>query len=289
MEGCEDTVAYLLAQGAKPDIKDFCGRTALHMASGFDRERIVAMLLAKGADPNARDNLGDTPMHYAARRCGRTIPLLISKGADVDARNKRGETPLIAAARMFFRRVEPAETLVRHGGKTELKDRFGYTALHWAIRVGNGQLARLLLARMKGGPDLLVAAGMGDVSLVTNLLRSGASVNKPDGMGGTALHWAAEGSHLEVVKLLISRGADVNARNGVNETPLHRAIMSHVTVGPESEPTKEERLHTVEALVDAGADVNVRDKAIRRSPLDCAGFKGYTDIADFLREHGAEQ
>jgi ankyrin repeat protein len=57
--------AWLLDRGADPDIQNFSGRTALHLASRDGRPEQVKLLLAADAGVNVRDARGDTPLQYA--------------------------------------------------------------------------------------------------------------------------------------------------------------------------------------------------------------------------------
>ena len=58
-------VAWLLERGADPDVGNFSGRTALHLAARDGRAEHVRLLLAAGASVNVRDERGDTPLQYA--------------------------------------------------------------------------------------------------------------------------------------------------------------------------------------------------------------------------------
>ncbi|CAE8662357.1 unnamed protein product, partial [Polarella glacialis] len=55
------------------------------------------------------------------------------------------------------------------------------------------------------------------------LLWARAEVNAVDGLGATALHYAAGAGHHEVVKELLQAQADSTARDGQQQTPLHYA------------------------------------------------------------------
>lgn len=74
-------------------------------------------------------------------------------------------------------------------------------------------------------PDeaLLGAAGRGDVTRVTALLKGGAKVTVRDAAGRTPLHLAAKGAHADVLKSLILHDADVNATDDAGATPLDLA------------------------------------------------------------------
>ena len=76
--------------------------------------------------------------------------------------------------------------------------------------------------------------------------------------GDTALHLAAAGHRVELVRLLLGAGADPNsAKNHRRSSPLHYAADGYIN-GPDWNATRQ--VQTIQCLLKAGADVNVRDK-----------------------------
>ncbi len=63
-------VEVLLAAGAKLDVTDGKGRTALHVAAanGAPDRRMIEFLLARGLDPKATTRAGETPVELARKR-----------------------------------------------------------------------------------------------------------------------------------------------------------------------------------------------------------------------------
>jgi len=78
---------------------------------------------------------------------------------------------------------------------------------------------------------------------------------------------------LDAVKALIALGADVNAQNYYG----HTALMEAADNG---------NLEEVRFLLDKGADVTTW--AHGRTALKIARNKGYKEIAEILRAHGAK-
>jgi len=80
------------------DSRDVDGDTALNVAVSRGDPEFTAFLLNNGADPNLSGKGGDTPL-ITATRVGfdDAVDWLISKGAKVDGTNRMGETPLIVA------------------------------------------------------------------------------------------------------------------------------------------------------------------------------------------------
>jgi len=81
--GNRSAVTSLLHHGAKVDLVDGRGQTALHLAAGSGHVGIVSLLLDHGADPNAQDIYGGTPLHRAVDQFDReVVQILIDRGAD---------------------------------------------------------------------------------------------------------------------------------------------------------------------------------------------------------------
>ena len=73
------------------------------------------------------------------------------------------------------------------------------------------------------GTALHVAASLGRVAIVTELLTCGAEVDSRDESGQTPLHGAARYASLDTAQILLKAGADPDARTEKDMTPLHYA------------------------------------------------------------------
>ena len=100
-------------------------------------------------------------------------------------------------------------------------------------------------------------------------------MNCQGGLGQTPLERAMLDNHDRVVELLLSHGADI--------PPLHLALYCK-----DEAKAKELAGHgaSVESLIEAGANVNVRT-VNGTTPLMVAAAKGYSDIVRVLLDHGA--
>ena len=65
LNGHKDVVELLADNGAKLDLKNDDGATALIFASQHGNAAIVKLLLEKGADPELKDNEGRRALDYA--------------------------------------------------------------------------------------------------------------------------------------------------------------------------------------------------------------------------------
>jgi ankyrin repeat protein len=66
---------------------------------------------------------------------------------------------------------------------------------------------------------LIGAAGRGDLGVVEDLLREGASVKARDAGGRTALLAATQGDQIAVARALFAAGADANAKDNLEDSP----------------------------------------------------------------------
>jgi ankyrin repeat protein len=125
----------------------------------------------------------------------------------------------------------------------------GSPALHWAVRVDDASMAKLLL----GG---------------------GAQVTLPNRYGLTPLAIAAANGSASMIGLLLDAGADANALDPAGDTPL----MSVTRVG---------RLDAVTLLLDRGAKVDATDATYEQTALMVAVRENHPDIVKLLIARGA--
>ena len=64
------------------------------------------------------------------------------------------------------------------------------------------------------------AASVGSREIAELLIAEGADVNAREKGGGTPLHQATYGDHVEVAELLIASGANVNAQDDGGYSPM---------------------------------------------------------------------
>lgn len=120
--------------------------------------------------------------------------------------------------------------------------------------------------------DLHACSWAGDIDRVQDLLSKGADPNWRDSIGETAIFGAAGWGHTGVVRLLLAHGArhDV-VEQTVDWTALHWAARTSLEI--------------TEALVEAGADAHIADRA-GRLPIDVAQSHGKGDIVAYLKTVG---
>jgi ankyrin repeat protein len=148
---------------------------------------------------------------------------------------------------------------------------------------------------LKARSDLATLAAAGDTEKVRELIPAGAQVDEKDLFGRTPLMWAAFFGHTDTVNTLLEASADVNAATrkptptnwdddtfqSIGKASLHKGVTAllEATVGGHQE--------TVEALIQAGADVGARTDT-GWTALIGASSLGHSGIVRVLLEAGAD-
>jgi ankyrin repeat protein len=211
------------------------------------------------------------------------------------------ELPELVAATKNGDRMR-ALSVLREGADVAAAEADGTTALHWAVRFNDLELADRLLAagadatatNRYGVSPLYLAALNGSADMIERLLEAGADANEAGNEGETVLMTVAQTGVVEAADVLLAHGADVDAREDWHgQTALMWAAA-------EGHPAMLER------LVAAGADVNalsnVREWERQRSDeprdkwLPPGGFsallyaarEGCADCVPVLAEAGAD-
>jgi len=190
-------------------------------------------------------------------------------------------------------------------------------ALHFAaandhltvVKLLLGHHAKVDIRELSGTTPLMVAAGGGaSPSVAAVLLSAGASLDARDDRGMTALAYAAHyAGRAETTALLIQKGADVEAETKEFDRPLSLAaekgnapvirelLKAHANGGFALVwEVYHQKRPAVQALIDAGVDVNARYPKARfgssegTTALIEAANENDLDTALLLIEHGAD-
>jgi len=178
--------------------------------------------------------------------------------------------------------VAEIERLVADGERVNIQDANSRTPLHVAVYRKHHEAARALL-RLGANPNtfdaqrydiVTIAAVQNDIEMLNIALQNGASArNVTTPADSTALITAAHLGHVEVVRILIAHKAPLDHVNARGWTALHEAVALG-NGGPN-------HVATVEALVKAGADTDIKDRQ-GATALIYARQRRYDDMIKIL-------
>jgi uncharacterized protein len=219
----------------------------------------VSVLLDNGADPNAVEADGTPLLMSTVVYCdAKTVRLLLDHGANPNAKNPAGATALIWAAGD----PQKALALLAHGADPNVRTALGRTAL------------------------LATAAHDGSAPVVKSLLAANVDTMTPDHLPGppnifsgggspTPIIEAAKARDGKALRMLIDAGTDVNARDHNGGTAL-------------TEATVLGNADNAQALLKAGANVNVTVSSWKYTPLFLAIIQNNPDLVKTMLAKGAD-
>jgi ankyrin repeat protein len=272
------TADLLLKAGADSNTPNDFGMTPLSQACTNASAEFVRLLLKSGASPNTAIATGETPLMTCARTGNAdAVRLLVEYGAAVNAKEPaQNQTALMWAAAERHPNVVSALIAAHADLKAHSKD--GFTAIHFAARVGDLESIKLLL---DAGVDinLQTRPGDGDSAVAAGGRGARTSGGPP---GYTPLLVATLRAQVDVALYLLDHGADLNT-DAAGFTPLHWAsttwegYAANPVYGFEDPmsgiPDRQAKLRLVKALLAHGANVNAR--MTKRQPSFATG---YTDV-----------
>lgn len=215
-------------------------------ASQSGRLDLVSYLLHSGADIKVCDDDGLSVLFFVVGQI-EALKLLLNCGCDSNSTDNSNNTALHYAAKQNNWNV--AALLVEQGTDVNAKNDEGKTALHSAIKKGFVELASMLI-----DSDIDIEA-------------------KNLSLGLTAIHIAVENGDLKSIKLMLVRGADVNSKNTAGETALQLAAKNGL-------------LEVCALLLKYGADVNSRDM-FQRYPMYYAVINLCPSMVRLFLHHSA--
>ena len=179
------------------------------------------------------------------------------------------EAPVAEAAMAGDR--DTVRSLLKEGADVNAAMGDGMTALHWAAKKGDVELAQMLLyaganvkamTRLGNYTPILMASETGNAKMIEMLLKAGASAKDATSNGTTPLMLAAVAGRADAITLLLDAGADPNVTESARgETALMFAANYN-------------RVDAIKALLAGGAKFDVATKVVDLSALTQNPFGG---------------
>ncbi|MBV8730023.1 MAG: ankyrin repeat domain-containing protein, partial [Acidobacteriia bacterium] len=278
------TADLLLRAGADANAANDFGMTPLNEACTNANSKLVHLLLKSGANPNTAIATGETPLMTCAKTgSAEAVRMLVEYGAAINAKEPtQNQTALMWAA--AERHPEVIKALIESYADLKAHTKQGFTAIHFAARIGDLESVKLLLA---AGVDVnILTETEGGANRVTNQL----GIMKTAGtLGYTPLLVAVVRGQMDLALYLLDHGADPNNLAG-GYTPLHWAAgtWESFTANPvygfedamSGIPNRQAKLRLVKALLAHGANVNAR--MTKQQPTFAGGYLDGAGATPFL-------
>ncbi|XDG10036.1 hypothetical protein ABKA04_009651 [Annulohypoxylon sp. FPYF3050] len=291
--GLTNIVRLLLGAGAKVDLTNASGKTALHIASARGFPSITKLLIQNGATVKL-DSGNLSPLHDAARysmipRYKEVATAIIqalkdrwprfkdssTEDADemskiIDARaGKKLKTVLIYAA--MAGDTEMVRSLVDLGADVDAAESDGHTSLCRVAMFNNGEMARCLLdngakvdyARNDGRQAIHDACAWGASRVIEVLLEKGAVADQIDTDKMPPISVSATWGLLRGVKYMIPH----SSKESISRALIYAARYGYHEI--------------VIALLDAGADINKQDD-FGNTPLQFSCWNSHSRVTQIL-------
>ncbi len=268
-------------------------------AARRNNEQVVRILVNRGCDINATGDNEMTALMYAAKYGAESILLcLLNANADVNLVDRKGHSAL------YYALVGNEDGMVQLLMDAGAQGHGLEEVLSQTVQRGDIEKARHLL-KIGANPNgsmqsvpIIVAAKQGYLEMVQALAEAGADVNRTHAPGSrTALHYALQANNREISLYLLQAGAvsprlpvsviregDLELlkhflRNGLhpNDPSNGMLLVAAAKAGNEA---------IVEALINAGADVNLRHPGCRTALMHAAEL-GMTKTVERLLAAGA--
>jgi uncharacterized protein len=213
-----EMVRALLKRGAKANVINHLGDSAIAEAVKVGDVELVRMLLDAGANPDSANQDGETALMLAANVGSLPIAqLLIQRGATVNAvETFRGQTALMWAA--AENHPDVADLLIKHHADVNVRAKYD----DWPRQMTSEPRAQF---RQTGGlTALLYATRSGCERCAVAIVKAHADVNQPNPDGVTPLINAIDNHNYDMAMFLLDKGANPGAWDMSGRTPLYVAV-----------------------------------------------------------------
>lgn len=318
----------LIQKECNPNITTVDGITPLMLAAFKGDPAVMRILIKGGAKVNLADSTGETALHYLAGCTHKDCEPKVKSGVVISAYEE--QNPILPSSK---KNPEAIQILIAAKAELDHEDNLGRTALHWTAERNDSACADLLieagaslnLEDKEGSTPYVLAIKSNSPAVLQSLIKAGCDQTAIDGLMGTALALAAIKGHTPIVEILLLNGEDPDECGYFGMTPLMLcAYESHVStvktllqmgadpntigrmggsairaslmrISPSNEIARHEIIAT---LIRANVDVNMRNASKgyfkvpctngNNTPLSFAIGVGYISLIRMLLIAGAE-
>ena len=275
--------------------------TALHWAAMKNDAELAQMLVYAGANVKATTRLGgNTPLIIATRNGNApVVAVLLKAGADPKMATSTGTTPLMLASASGS--VDAVKALLAAGAEVDAKETsMQQTALMFAAANTRVDVMRALIA---AGANVKAASKVVNVASLTSPEEeffaqqaaqqqqqrpAGAPAGAPAAAAAPAAAGAPAGGAAQAPAGGGGRRGPATGKAGVERNFRYNELVGwQGGMTPLLFAARQGSMEAVQALLDAGADVNQVSGGDKTSPLVLAIANGHFDIALHLLSKGA--
>jgi ankyrin repeat protein len=314
MRGERETMRALLKDGSDVNAAQGDGMTALHWAALSNDREMAEVLLYAGANVKAATRLGSyTPLVLASRNGNAIlVDTLLKAGADANATTSTGASALMLAAASGS--ADAVRLLLDSGAEVNAKESSqGQTALMFAAGYNRVEALGVLLER---GADPALATNAMNLPELDKAFKealekrqkhyqeerkaaaaekAGTPAKSEDTEAKREESQGGQGEKSAFAKLFgwMSPGKEKKEADDPRRRRFRRDPFADL-VGVQGGMTalllaaRDGRTGVVEALLDAGANVNQVSEGSKTSPLLIATMNGHWDLAGYLLSKGAD-
>lgn len=206
--GNQSLLEAFIASGMDLDGQDASGQTAVVWASKNGHFDSAALLIQAGA----KDERGQSKLIRAIQERDPNLltPALVLNPSLLNNPDASARTPLMHAVQANY--LEAVDILLQAKPELELRDNFGLTALLHGIQRGSLAIVLKLIASgaktetpgLLAVTPLVLASGLRDSEIVSNLLQAGANIAHFTEGGDSALYKALKNNQMANFSLLMA-------------------------------------------------------------------------------------
>lgn len=295
--------------------KNFPGFFPLDIAIQENDHKTVKLLIENGASVETKKygpSVVETAITYASAEILQT---LITAGAQIDGKTLTSKETMLSYA-IQGGRTEHAEVLLKNSVDVNITNDDGSTALYYAHKAGNKELADKILDLSSEETtnisidkykeeQFIEACRTGDLERVIELIERGVNVNCKGSFNLNPLSLAVNGDHKDIARLLLKNGAQVEI--GIFDPPsdvcssgdvemLNILIEGGVDISkfgssiemPIVKAIKKEHFEIVETLIENGFNLDRKDLN-GKTPLYHALMKGNQKMINLISSNCSQE